>query len=71
MSDEQMNPDERRVVESLADPRALRETGVSEDWIKQCEELVTEYRRLQQQFQELEKRLSGSEGQSPQDTVVF
>ena len=71
MSDDLQDRRERQVVESLSDRQALRNLGVSEEWIRQCAELVDTYQQLQRQLSDLEGRLSSSQGDSPHDTVVF
>ena len=60
-----------RIVQLLSDARQLRDSGVGEPWIHKCEDLVSEYRRLELRFRQLEADISASEPQSSDDTIVL
>jgi hypothetical protein len=67
------NPDKetQRIVRNLSDAERLSGQGVSDEWIRSCADLVEEFQRLQQRFQELETQLSRSEPESSQDTLLL
>lgn len=71
MADEQPQSRSQRIVAALSDADALRRRGVPDLWIRQCAEIVAEFRDLQRRIQELEARNPRSDGQSAHDTMVF
>jgi hypothetical protein len=61
----------QRIVRNLSDAERLSAEGVSDDWVRICAELVSEFQRLQQQFRDLESQLTRTESESSQDTLLL
>jgi len=71
MPNDNLDNEMQRIVRELSDARRLSSLGVSDEWLRACAELVGEFQRLQQRFQELDAQLSRSEGESSQDTLLL
>lgn len=71
MADDQSQSRDQQIVAALSDADALRRRGVTDLWIRQCADLVAQYRDLQRRIQELESQGPRSDGQSSHDTIVF
>lgn len=59
-----------KLIAVLSDTDRLRERGVSEEWLRDCRELVEHYRRLRARCDELEREIARSGPHSPDDTIV-
>lgn len=59
-----------KLIAVLSDADRLRERGVSEEWLRDCAELVDQYRRLRTRCDELERVIASSGPHSPDDTIV-
>jgi hypothetical protein len=71
MSSDNRDQETQRIVRNLSDAERLAGQGVSDEWIRSCAELVSEFQRLQEQFRDLETRLSRTEPESSQDTLLL
>jgi hypothetical protein len=71
MPNDQNDAETQRIIRELSDAQRLASRGISEEWIRSCAELVSEFQQLQSQFRELEAKLSRAEPESSQDTLLL
>jgi hypothetical protein len=59
------------IISALTDAGRLKSCGVSEEWVRNCADLIDQYRQLRRRFDELDAEVNAAGSQSSDDTIVF